>query len=265
MQWNGRYRDDMRGFLRGEGGLVGAVIQRLQGSPDLFDSPMRSVNFLTAHDGFTMYDLVAYDRKHNAANGWGGTDGTDDNRSWNCGWEGDDGVPEPVLALRRRQLRNAWTLLMLSHGTPMFVAGDEFARTQGGNNNAYNQDNETSWIDWDRRNEWGDLEDFVRRLAEFRSAHRVLWQDDWWAGDVEWFGVSGGPDLAPHSRSIAWHLPGLYVMANMWWEPLEFAVQAAGPWRVAIDTAADAGFVDAETAASGPITVGARSVVVLTA
>jgi glycogen operon protein len=265
MQWNGRYRDDMRGFLRGEGGLVAAVVQRLQGSPDLFEAPMRSVNFLTAHDGFTMYDLVAYDRKHNAANGWGGTDGTDDNRSWNCGWEGDDGVPEHVLALRRRQLRNAWTLLMLSHGTPMFVAGDEFARTQGGNNNAYNQDNETSWIDWNRRDEWGDLEDFVHRLIAFRSTHRVLWRDDWWSGDVEWFGASGSPDLAPHSRSIAWHLPGLYVMANMWWEPLEFAVQAAGPWRVAIDTAADAGFVDATTSVSGPITVAPRSVVVLTA
>ena len=231
MQWNGRYRDDMRGFLRGEGGLIPSVIQRVQGSPDLFDDPTLSVNFLTAHDGFTLYDLVAFDRKHNEANGWGGTDGTDDNRSWNCGWEGDDGVSEQVMALRRRQLRNAWALLMLSHGTPMFVAGDEFARTQGGNNNAYNQDNETSWIDWDRRDDWTGLEAFVQRMIAFRADHPVLSRSEWWAGDVEWFGVSGGPDLAGHSRSIAWHLPGLYVMVNMWWEPLDFAVQAAGPWR----------------------------------
>ena len=265
MQWNGRYRDDMRGFLRGEDGLTASVMQRLQGSPDLFDEPMRSVNFLTAHDGFTLYDLVAYDRKHNEANGWNGSDGTDDNRSWNCGWEGDDGVPPHVLALRHRQLRNAWALLLLSHGTPMFVAGDEFARTQGGNNNAYNQDNETSWIDWDRREEWIELETFARRMVAFRAEHSVLWQDEWWAEDVEWFGVAGGPDLGTHSRSIAWHLPGLYVMVNMWWEPLDFAVQAAGRWHVAIDTTTDAGFVDGSAPVAGAVTVGPRSVVVLTA
>ncbi len=148
-QWNGKFRDDMRGFLRGEAGLVGAVMQRVQGSPDLFDAPLQSVNFFTAHDGFTLYDLVAYDRKRNDANGWNGADGTDDNRSWNCGWEGDIDVPTAVAALRRRQLRNAMCLLLLSHGTPMFVLGDEFGRTQGGNNNPYNQDNETSWVDWE--------------------------------------------------------------------------------------------------------------------
>jgi glycogen operon protein len=265
MQWNGRYRDDMRGFLRGEGGLIPSVIQRLQGSPDLFDDPTRSINFFTAHDGFTLYDLVAYDNKHNDANGWAGTDGTDDNRSWNCGWEGDDGASDQVVALRRRQLRNAWALLMLSHGVPMFVAGDEFARTQGGNNNAYNQDNETSWIDWDRRDQWTGLEAFVRRIIAFRSDHPVLFQPEWWAHDVEWFGAAGGPDLAGHSRSIAWHLPGLYVMANMWWEPLEFAVQAAGPWRLAIDTATEDGFVDRPELVSESVTLGPRSIVVLTA
>ena len=265
MQWNGRYRDDMRGFLRGEGELIPSVIQRLQGSPDLFDTPTRSINFLTAHDGFTLHDLVAYDRKHNAANGWGGTDGTDDNRSWNCGWEGEIGAPDHVLAVRRRQLRNAWTLLLLSHGTPMFVAGDEFARTQGGNNNAYNQDNETSWIDWGRRETWSDLEAFVARMIAFRADHPVLFAEDWWGDAVEWFGAVGGPDLAPHSRSIAWHLPGLYAMANMWWEPLEFAVQAAGDWRIVVDTSSDAGFVASDGPVSGRVTVGPRSVVVLTA
>lgn len=264
MQWNGRYRDDVRGFLRGEGALVPAMIQRLQGSPDLFDAPEKSVNFLTAHDGFTMFDLVAHDRKHNDANGWGGTDGTDDNRSWNCGWEGESGAPPEVATLRRRQLRNAWTLLLLSHGTPMHVAGDEFARTQGGNNNAYNQDNETSWVDWARREEWLYLEEFVQRLISLRSDHDVLTQSDWWGSDVEWFGVSGAPDLADHSRSLAWHLPGLYVMANMWWEPLAFDIQASGDWQVALDTADERGFVDS-VAVEQSVVVGPRSIVVLIA
>jgi glycogen operon protein len=264
MQWNDRYRDDMRGFLRGEAGLVSAVMRRVQGSPDLFDDPRRTVNFLTAHDGFTMYDLVAYDRKHNEANGWNGRDGTDDNRSWNCGWEGDDGAAESVMTLRRRQMRNAWTLLMLSHGTPMYVAGDEFARTQGGNNNPYNQDNETSWIDWSRREQWLELEAFVRRLIAFRAEHDVLTQPEWWGREVEWYGTTGAPDLADHSRSLAWHLPGLYVMANMWWEPLEFVVQAPGMWRRTIDTAVESGFADDDFDISGRVPVGPRSIVVLT-
>jgi isoamylase len=262
MQWNGRYRDDVRGFLRGEGGLVPAMMQRLQGSPDLFEAPARSVNFLTAHDGFTMFDLVAYDRKHNEANGWDGTDGSDDNRSWNCGWEGEHGASYDVQALRRRQLRNAWTLLLLSHGTPMAVAGDEFARTQQGNNNPYNQDNNTTWTDWSRRDGWVDLERFVQTLTEFRATKPVLAQADWWGAAVEWFGVSGGPDCGDHSRSLAWHLPGLYVMANMWWEPLDFDVQAPGDWSVLIDTSEEPGFV--EPASPGrTVTVGPRSIVVL--
>lgn len=261
MQWNDRFRDDMRGFLRGEPGVVPAVMQRLQGSPDLFDSPSTSVNFLTAHDGFTMYDLVAYDRKHNAANGWDGADGPDENRSWNCGWEGDAGVPESVVSLRRRQLRNAWTLLTLSHGTPMFVAGDEFARTQLGNNNPYRLDDETSWVDWARRDDWLGLEAFVRGLLAFREETPVLSQAAWWADDVEWFGASGPPDLAHHSRSIAWHVPGLYAMANMWWEPLDFEIQAPGAWTALIDTAHESGFVD-PVRLPGAVTVGPRSIVV---
>ena len=262
MQWNGRYRDDVRGFLRGEDGLVATMMQRLQGSPDLFDAPARSVNFLTAHDGFTMFDLVAYDRKHNDANGWDGTDGTDDNRSWNCGWEGEHGAPDDVRTLRRRQLRNAWTLLLLSHGTPMAVAGDEFARTQHGNNNPYNQDNETTWTDWSRRDDWVDLESFVQRLTEFRATQPALVQADWWGAAVEWFGVSGGPDCGDQSRSLAWHLPGLYVMANMWWEPLDFDIQAPGDWSRLIDTADENGFVE-PTPSNQTVTVGPRSIVVL--
>jgi len=264
MQLNGRFRDDVRGFLRGEGALVPAMMQRIQGSPDLFDAPARSVNFITAHDGFTMFDLVAHDRKHNDANGWDGTDGTDDNRSWNCGWEGEHGAPDDVRALRRRQLRNAWTLLLLSHGTPMAVAGDEFARTQHGNNNPYNQDNETTWTDWSRRDAWSGLEAFVQRLTEFRAAHSVLTQDEWWGAAVEWFGVSGGPDCGDHSRSLAWHLPGLYVAANMWWEPLDFEIQAPGEWSMRIDTTDESGFVE-PVPVGATITVGPRSIVVLTA
>lgn len=263
MQWNGRFRDDVRGFLRGEGALVPALMQRLQGSPDLFDAPERSVNFITAHDGFTMFDLVAYDRKHNQANGWNGADGTDDNRSWNCGWEGEQGAPDAVRALRRRQLRNAWALLLLSHGTPMAVSGDEFARTQHGNNNPYNQDNETTWTDWTRREEWIELEEFVERMTDFRSSQPTLTQEDWWGAAVEWFGVTGGPDCGDHSRSLAWHLPGAYVMTNMWWEPLDFDVQAPGEWRMLIDTTHESGFV--EPAPVGQtVMVGPRSIVVLT-
>jgi isoamylase len=263
-QWNGKFRDDLRGFLRGEGGLVGKVLQRVQGSPDLFDTPGSSINMLTAHDGFTLYDLFAYDRKHNGANGWNGTDGTDDNRSWNCGWEGDIDAPHDVLVLRRRQMRNAMCLLMLSQGTPMIVAGDEFARTQHGNNNPYNQDNETSWIDWERRDAFVDHERFVQRLIAFRVQRHALTQPEPWGSAVEWFGVAGGPDLGSHSRSIAWHIGDLYVMANMWWEPLDFAVQVPGSWRIALDTTDEQGFIGPGKAVGGSLRVGPRSVVVLT-
>ncbi|MEM1334141.1 MAG: alpha-amylase family glycosyl hydrolase, partial [Actinomycetota bacterium] len=199
LQWNGPFRDDVRSFLRGEPGFVWAMMRRIEGSPDLFDDPSRSVNFITAHDGFTMYDLVAYDHKHNEANGRNGTDGTDDNRSWNCGHEGDVDVPLEVMTLRRRQLRNAMTLLAMSAGVPMFVAGDEFARTQQGNNNAYNQDNEISWVDWERREDWLDHEEFVARLFEFRAGLDL--------GEIEFLGATGEPDLAHHSRSLIWHFP----------------------------------------------------------
>ncbi len=270
MQWNDRFRDDMRGFLRAEPGLVPSVMQRFQGSPDLFDRAEQTVNFLTAHDGFTMYDLVAYDVKHNDANGWGNHDGTDNNRSWNSGWEGDEGVPDEVMVLRRRQLRNAMCLLLLSRGVPMFVAGDEFARTQLGNNNPYNQDNLTSWVDWGRQVEFADLERFVARLVDFRSDHDVLSDHtNWWGDRVEWFGVAGPPDMSFESRSIAFHLPGLYVMVNMWWEPLAFQVQAPGDWQLVIDTASPDGFVDPVGArgqaprTNSTITLEPRSVVVL--
>ncbi len=263
MQWNGEFRDDVRGFLRGEPGMVPMMVQRLAGSPDLFTSPMCSLNFLTAHDGFTMYDLVAYDHRRNDANGWDNTDGHHHNRSWNCGWEGDVDVPAEVMVLRRRQLRNAMCLLLLSHGVPMFVAGDEVARTQHGNNNAYNQDNATSWFDWDRAEQWADHERFVRELIAVRAAHPVLWDPDRWGSRLMMFGANGEPDLGHESRSIAWAVDGLYVMANMWWEPVEFTVQVGGDWRLAVDTSIEVGR-PADSPAGPTVTVGPRSIVVLT-
>jgi glycogen operon protein len=264
MQWNAEFRDDVRGFLRGEPGMVPRLKQRLAGSPDLFTSPMRSLNFLTAHDGFTMYDLVAYDHRHNEANGWDNTDGHHDNRSWNCGWEGDVDVPDDVMVLRRRQLRNAVCLLLLSHGVPMFVAGDEFARTQGGNNNAYNQDNETSWLDWQRAADWARHERFVRGVLAVRAAHPVLWDPERWGSRLATFGANGSPDVGHESRSIAWAVDGLYMMANMWWEPIEFIVQVPGDWRVVVDTMYDVVNALESAPASGPVvTVAPRSIVVL--
>ncbi len=230
LQWNDRFREDARGFLRGEPGMLGALRQRVQGSPDLFDTPMESVNFVACHDGFTLYDVVAYDHKHNEDNGWSGADGASENRSWNCGWEGDDGVPDEVLALRRRQLRNAWCLLALSHGVPMAGMGDELGRTQGGNNNAYNQDNETSWVDWDRAIEFADLERFVSALVAVRARHPVLAQPTFW-GDAVRFSE---PDA--EGRALTWQVGDLYVLANAWWEPVDVALEEPGPWRRIVDT-----------------------------
>ncbi len=157
-QWNGRFRDDVRRFVRGDPGMVGALMLRLYGSDDLFPDnphdarrPPESVNYVTCHDGFTLYDVVTYNEKRNWPNGHGNTDGTSENLSWNCGWEGDEDVPAAVLALRKRQAKNLFCLLMLANGVPMFAAGDEFLRTQRGNNNPYNQDNETTWLDWSRK------------------------------------------------------------------------------------------------------------------
>jgi len=236
LQWNDRFREDVRGWLRAEPGLAPALRRRVEGSPDLFDAPMESVNFVTCHDGMTLYDLVAYDRKHNLANGHGNSDGAADDRSWNCGWEGDDGAPAEVLTLRHRQLRNAWCLLAMSHGVPMAAMGDELGRTQGGNNNAYNQDNPTSWFDWRRAERFADVERFVAGLLALRSRHRVLWQPEWWGDAVRWFGATGEPDLGAESRSLAWQVGDLYVITNAWWDPLRFELQAPGEWRRVVDT-----------------------------
>ncbi len=176
-EWNGRYRDDMRNFLKGDFGMWEVAAKRITGSKDIYDPEHRgenaSVNFLTCHDGFTLWDLYSYNRKHNEANGWNNTDGADDNRSWNCGVEGET-EDEEVLSLRRRLAKNAFAVLMCSRGTPMYFAGDEFLNSQFGNNNAYCQDNEISWLNW------GDIEknrehfEFCRFISAFRKKHPVL-------------------------------------------------------------------------------------------
>lgn len=179
-EWNGRYRDDMRRFLKGDDFLSQAAARRITGSPDLYDPVFRgrnaSVNFLTCHDGFTLYDLYSYNEKHNEANGWGNTDGADDNNSWNCGMEGDTTDPS-VLALRRKMMMNACAVLMCSRGTPMFLAGDEFADTRYGNNNPYCQDNLISWLDWSLLEKNRALYEFFRYMIHFRKAHACIRKD----------------------------------------------------------------------------------------
>ena len=179
-EWNGRYRDDMRRFLKGDDFLSQAAARRITGSPDLYDPVFRgrnaSVNFLTCHDGFTLYDLYSYNEKHNEANGWGNTDGADDNNSWNCGVEGDTTDPS-VLALRRKMIMNACAVLMCSRGTPMFLAGDEFADTRYGNNNPYCQDNLISWLDWSLLEKNRALYEFFRYMIHFRKAHACIRKD----------------------------------------------------------------------------------------
>jgi glycogen operon protein len=176
-EWNGRFRDDVRAFVCGDAGMVPVLADRLLGSPDLYGArprePSQSINFVTSHDGFTLEDLVSYDRKHNEANGEDNRDGSDDNRSWNCGAEGPTDDPA-VLALRTRQVKNLLAITILSLGTPMLLMGDEMRRSQGGNNNAYAQDNETSWIDWGRMD--AGLLAFAERLARLRRALPVLRQ-----------------------------------------------------------------------------------------
>jgi isoamylase len=200
-EWNGIYRDTMRDFWRGRA-RVGEFASRFTGSSDLYQrdgrQPFASINFVTAHDGFTLADLVSYEQKHNEANGEGNRDGTDDNRSWNCGVEGPTDDPA-IRALRARQRRNLLATLLLSQGVPMLLGGDELGRTQGGNNNAWCQDNETSWFDWDLDDERRALLEFTRRLIRLRRDHPVFRRTDFLAGqemgsgvpDVWWFRPDG--------------------------------------------------------------------------
>jgi glycogen operon protein len=276
-EWNGKFRDDIRKFVRGDAGMVSALATRLCGSPDLYQTsnrePYHSINFITCHDGFTLADLVSYNRKHNETNGEGNCDGETENHSWNCGHEGpsDDAA---VLELRARQVRNFFTLLLVSHGVPMLLSGDEHGRTQNGNNNAYCQDNEISWVDWDRAAHQKDLTSFLRRLIRFRHAHPILKANAYGGAEtqISWHGVRvGEPDWSHDSRSLAMHISGpgidgtpdhIYVIANAWQESLTFELPQGIPWRCVVDTcfAAEAG---PETSVGSTFTVHGRSVVVL--
>lgn len=284
-QWNGQYRDDLRDFVRGVSGRVGALMQRLYGSDDLFPDdpensyhPFQSVNFVTAHDGFCLYDLVSYDQKHNEANGHGNTDGADDNRSWNCGWEGDEGAPAEVLALRRRQVRNFMCLLMLSNGTPMMCAGDEFLSTRQGNNNPYNQDNDINYLDWDLLRKNSDVFRFVQGMIAFRKTHPSIARSHYWREDVSWYGSgSKEVDFSPGGQTLAYCLRGaslndddIYVMVNAGPHKVRFQIQEgkARDWMLVADTALPGprDFVDEgerKPLASSEYKVEGRSVVVL--
>ncbi|HWD07734.1 MAG TPA: glycogen debranching protein GlgX, partial [Actinomycetota bacterium] len=240
-EWNGRYRDDIRRFVRGDPGLVGAAATRIAGSADIYQPggrlPINSINFIDCHDGFTLADIVSYNEKHNWANGEGNRDGNDNNMSWNCGAEGPTTEPA-VLALRQRQLKNFAAILMLSQGVPMIVAGDEFGRTQRGNNNAYCQDNELSWVDWSMLDSNRELYTFFKGMIAFRQAHASLRRKGYFTGavndrglaDISWHGCQlfapGWND--PASQVLAFTLGGfnggndLHVMLNMSANDLEF-------------------------------------------
>ena len=254
-QWNGRYRDDVRGFVKGDQGMVNALVTRLYGSDDLFPDtvmdayhPYQSVNFVDSHDGFNLYDLVSYNAKHNAANGHGNTDGMDANYSWNCGFEGDAGAPQDVLGLRKRQAKNFCALLMLANGTPMFCAGDEFLHTQHGNNNPYNQDNETTWLDWDKLSANADVFRFFKLMIAFRKAHPTLARSRFWREDVHWLGAGHEVDHKKSSHVLAFCLRGasehdadLYVMINAGVQDVTFTIQehTASGWKRVVDTSLD--------------------------
>ena len=253
LQWNGRFRDDVRRFVKGDPGMVPDLMRRLYGSDDFFPDnradayhPYQSVNYLTSHDGFTLYDLVSYNSKRNWANGQNNQDGMNDNYSWNCGHEGDEGAPAEVLALRRKQVKNFCCLLMVSNGTPMFRAGDEFLNTQFGNNNPYNQDNTTGWLDWSQLQGNQDIFRFFKSMIAFRKSHPTLSRSRYWREDVTWYGAGPAADLSDGSHSLAFCLHGasqgdddVYVMINAYWEELEFHVQegTAQDWVRIVDTA----------------------------
>ena len=255
-EWNGRFRDDVRRFVRGEDRTVLELAARLQGSPDIYGHKQReaeqSINFVTCHDGFTLNDLVCYDVKHNEANRENNRDGADYNISWNCGIEGPTDDPG-VEAVRNRQIRNLLVIQMLAAGTPMLLMGDEARRTQRGNNNAYCQDNDISWFDWTLVEKHADLIRFVRMLCDFRqrrdviSAGDVTLQDLIDNAEMTWHGVRlNQPDWGEHSHSIALTLQTIrgsglvHAMFNAYWEPLTFELPPSPNgqrWRRCIDTA----------------------------
>lgn len=257
-EWNGRYRDDVRKFVKGDPGMVGAIANRLAGSADIYEhsgrAPINGINFITCHDGFTLKDLVSYNYKHNEANGEGNRDGIDENLSWNCGIEGETDNPE-VRALRKRQIKNFAAILLLSQGVPMILGGDEFGRTQQGNNNGYCQDNEINWFDWNLIEQNAEIFRFFKSMIAFRKRYGSFCRRGFFNGetnerglaDISWHGCQlyqpGWDD--PYSRSLACTLAGfegavdVHAMFNMYWDSLEFEIPPVPGrnWYKVIDTA----------------------------
>ena len=267
-EWNGKYRDDMRNFLKGDLSLIETAAKRIAGSTDIYDPESRgntaSVNFLNCHDGFTLWDMYTYSRKHNKANGWNDTDGSDDNRSWNCGAEGETGNPK-IVALRKKLAKNAMAVLLMSRGIPMFLAGDEFLNTQFGNNNAYCQDNEIAWLDWNDMEKNADIFRYFKQMIKFRRQHKVLRYEDHlrhcdYRGlgypDFSWHGVKAWqPECGYNNLTAAFMLNGqyaqtdgvaddfIYVAMNMHWEMHGFELPQLPQgmeWRVFANTGVEA-------------------------
>ncbi len=278
-EWNGKYRDDMRDYLKGGLHLAPVAAQRLTGSRDLYDPQKRgnnaSINFLNCHDGFTLWDLYSYNHKHNEANGWQNTDGAGDNRSWNCGVEGETGDPQ-VLALRRRLARNALTALMVSRGTPMFLAGDEFLNSQYGNNNAYCQDNEISWLNWRDLERNREHFAFCKGLIALRKAHPVLRRNcgvcsmGW--EEMETF-LPREDNQVLGVRFAGQREDGqgddlVYVAVNPYWEPQGHSLPQLPEglvWRLAVDTFTGWCTEEGEPISGGSLLLQPRSIYVLTA
>ncbi len=283
-EWNGRYRDDMRRFLKGDDGMAPAAVARMTGSRDIYDPLVRgqsaSVNFLTCHDGFTLYDLYAYNMKHNEANGWNNTDGDNNGNSWNCGCEGD-AQDAQVEALRRRMIKNAFAALLCSRGPAMFYAGDEFCNTQNGNNNAYCQDNEISWLDWSRKEKYADVYAFAQFMIRFRKEHPVLRKPTRPAAcgfaDISYHhGRAWNADCGNNARLIGLLYAGqddagaddlVFVGVNTYWEKLgtSFPDAPSGKrWMLVADTAREEALPINEPVAAGRYDLAPRSVIVLT-
>jgi len=286
-EWNGRFRDDVRRFLKSDRDTVSNLKQRLLGSPDIYTKrdqpPGQSINFLTCHDGFTLNDLFSFNQKHNERNGENNRDGSPNNDSWNCGAEGSSDDAD-VERLRSRQIRNALTLILISVGTPMLMMGDEARRTQLGNNNAYCQNNELSWFDWSLCEKHADLHRFTQLLIRLRllfAANRngkfLSLADFIERAKIQWHGVHlWTPDLSADSHSLAATVYlenglGFHLMINAYWEPLSFSLPAVpdgcGPWRRLIDTFQDAPSDFVEQGAEmtqGAYIVQPRSIVLIT-
>lgn len=283
-EWNGRFRDDMRQFVKGDTGMISAAANRILSSPDLFDTannrnPNRSINFITCHDGFTLNDLVSYNIKHNEDNLEDSRDGTNANYSWNCGEEGTTLVPE-IKTLRKQQIRNFFTLLFISQGTPMMLMGDEIRRTQGGNNNAYCQDNEISWMNWEHVEQEKDLFNFVCQMIQFNLNSPFFQENQFWnqtdnntSSTVNWHGTKlNQPDWGYNSHSLAFTLKNptydhqLHIMINAFWEPLEFEIpslhsRCIESWHRLIDTSMD--IQGSQSVEGKTIKVQERSIVIL--